>query len=341
MENGLKSILRKKERTIRKEIPKKIINDDFEEIPDKIRVIYENKINTEHLKEIIIHRLKKLNEVKKLETFISEEKKYSEIYHKEKCKDTAELYLDLCSKYVRIERIKNISTEFKCKGCGVKLDDLKEEREGVLICDICNCINSYLVPNQYTRDIEKNIFYLDEDTNNFLKILDKFEGKTSLILPDSFFDKLDEYFVNIGFPKGEEIRKLPLNEKKKKNNTNRKMLWTALEKIGYSQYYDETSYITNIYWGWELPSLKNYKDQILKDYQNTQHAWNNIKVEYKRTASLGTQYRIYVHLVAAGYPYCEKEDFKIQENVESLRLHNDAWKKMCEICNLDYKYVSN
>ena len=81
--------------------------------------------------------------------------------------------------------------------------------------------------------------------------------------------------------------------------------------------------------------------KILKDYQNTQHAWNNIKLEYKRTASLGTQYRLYVHLVAAGYPYCEKEDFKIQENVESLRLHNDAWKKMCEICNLDYHYVSN
>lgn len=341
MENGLKSILRKKEKAIRKEIPKKIINDDFQEIPDKIRVIYENKINTGHLKEIIIHRLKKLNEVKKLETFISEEKKYSEIYLKEKCKDTAELYLDLCSKYIRIERIKNISTEFKCKGCGIKLDDLKEEREGVLICDECNCINSYLVPNQYIRDIEKNIFYLDEDTNNFLKILDKFEGKTSLILPESFFEKLDEYFLSIGFVKGEEIRKLPLNEKKKKKGTSRKMLWTALEKIGYSQYYDETSYITNIYWGWELPSLKNYKDQILKDYQNTQHAWNNIKVEYKRTASLGTQYRIYVHLVAVGYPYCEKEDFKIQENVESLRLHNDAWKKMCEICNLDYTYVSN
>ena len=341
MENGLKSILRKKEKNVRKEIPKKIINDDLEEIPEKIRVIYENKINTLHIKEIIIHRLKKTKQLEKLETFISEEKKYSEIYHEKKCKDTSELYLDLCSKYIRIERIKNISTEFKCKGCGIPLENLSEEKEGVLICDICNCINSYLIPNQYTRDIEKNMFYLDEDSNNFLKILDKFEGKTSLILDEYFFQKLDEYFVNINVPKGEEIRKLPLNSKNKKDGTNKKMLWTALEKIGYSQYYDETSYITNVYWGWELPNLKNYKDQILKDYQNTQNVWNNIKFEYKRTASLGTQYRLYVHLVAVNFPGCEKEDFKIQENVESLRLHNDAWKQMCELCNLEYRCVSN
>ena len=44
---------------------------------------------------------------------------------------------------------------------------------------------------------------------------------------------------------------------------------------------------------------------------------------------------------AVKYPYCEKEDFKIQENVESLRLHNDAWKKMCELSNIDYHHVSN
>ena len=111
------------------------------------------------------------------------------------------------------------------------------------------------------------------------------------------------------------------------------MLWTALEKIGHSQYYDETSYIANVYWGWELPNLKNYKDQILRDYQNTQNIWNNIKFEYKRTASLGTQYRLYVHLVSVDYP-CKVEDFKIQDMPDSLRLHNNAWTRMCEECNI-------
>lgn len=341
MENGLKSILRRKEKSERKKIPSKIINDDLEEIPDKIRVIYESKINISHIKEIIIHRLKKLNEIQKLETFLQEEIKYSDFYNQNKCKETSELYLDLCSRYIRIERIKNISNEFNCKGCGTSLEDLKEEKEGIIICPVCNCINSYLIPNQYTRDIEKNIFYLDEDTNNFVKILDKFEGKTSLILDSSFFELLDEYFLSIGFVTGEEIRKQPLNVMKKKDRVSKKMLWNALEKIGYSQYYDETSYIANAYWGWKLPCLKNYKEQILRDYQNTQNAWNLIKTEYKRTASLGTQYRLYVHLLAVNYPYCEKDDFKIQENVESLRLHNDAWKKMCDMCNVTYHHITN
>ena len=341
MENGLKNILRKKEKNNRKDIPSRIIDDDMPEIPDKIRVIYENKINTSHIKEVIVHRLKRLNKEDRLKLFLEKENEFNNLYNSDKTKETAEIYLDFCSKFIMIERIKNISNEFKCKGCGVSLEDLHEEREGFLICDICSCINSYLIPNQYVRDIEKHMFYLDEDTNNFIKILDKFEGKTTLILDKSFFQMLDDYFLDIGGVKGEEIKKLPLNSKGKKDGTSRKMLWNALEKIGYSQYYDETSYIANLYWGWSLPDLKNYKDQILRDYQSTQNSWNLIKTEYKRTASLGTQYRLYVHLLAAGYPHCEKEDFKIQENVESLRLHNDAWKKMCEMSNVLYYHITN
>ena len=126
----------------------------------------------------------------------------------------------------------------------------------------------------------------------------------------------------------------------KKEGTTKKMLWGALECLGYPQYYDEINYITNVYWGWKLPELYNYKEKIIKDYKNTQNAWNIIKSEYKRSASLGTQYRIYVHLLAAGYPNCFREDFKLQENVESLRLHNSAWKRMCEMSNLEYKGVS-
>ena len=341
MENGLKNILKKKNKVERKNIPQKIINDDFVEIPDKIRVVFCDTININHIKEIIVHRLKKLNNHDKLNKFLQDEKRYADYYNEHKNKDASELYLDLCNKYIKIERIKNINNEFNCKGCGKDLGDLKEESEGILICDTCSCINSYLVPNQYTRDIEKNSFYLDEDTSNFIKILDKFEGKTTLILDKDFFQKLDEYFLSMGFSKGEDVKKLPLNDKKKKDGTNRKMLWSALEKIGCSQYYDETSYIGHVYWGWELPDLKNYKDQILRDYQNTQNAWNIIKSGYKRTASLGTQFRLYVHMNSVKYPYCDKDDFKIQENVESLRLHNDAWKKMCELSNIEYHHVSN
>ena len=126
----------------------------------------------------------------------------------------------------------------------------------------------------------------------------------------------------------------------KKEDTNKKMIWNALEKLGYNQYYDEVSYICHIYWGWKLPDLTFYRDRILRDYQTTQKIWNKIKKDYRRSASLGTQYRLYVQLLAIDYPFCEREDFRIQEMVESLRLHNHAWQIMCEEANVNYFSVS-
>ena len=195
-------------------------------------------------------------------------------------------------------------------------------------------------PNSYQRDNEKFQYFFDEDISNFVKILDKFEGKTNLILDSSFMNLLDNYFLGIGLKKGEEIRKLKLNGEGKKDGTSKKMLWNALESLGYSQYYDETSYIANVYWGWELPDISRYRDQLIKDYQITQNIWNVIKSDYKRSASLGTQFRLYVQLMAVGYPKCDRNDFKIQENIESLRLHNECWKIMCEKANIKYHYVT-
>lgn len=337
--NNLHNILRKKTRTQRKNIPGEFINEE-DSIPEIIKVYYKQKINFKQINKVVLVKLEKLKEFKQLEKYNKEINKLLDSYEGlETTVEFSEDFLDIASKYIKIERIKTLDSIFLCKGCGNKLENVSEEKEGYLVCSKCNCINSYLIPNHYTKDTEKNISF-DEDVGNFLKILDKFEGKTSLILKEDFYKKLDNYFLGINFITGEEVRKLPLNKYGKKEGTTKKMLWVALECLGYSQYYDEINYITNVYWGWKLPDLLNYKEKIIKDYKNTQNAWNTIKSEYKRSASLGTQYRIYVHLKAAGYPNCFSEDFKLQENVESIRLHNSAWKKMCEMANIDYHGVS-
>ena len=128
-----------------------------------------------------------LNKLEELDKFLEEEKIYRELYETNQDKTSLELYLDTCSKYIRIERIKNITNNFVCRGCENNLEDCKEDCEGTVICPICNCVNTYLLPNSYTRDIENNIFFFDEDTNNFIKILDKFEGKSTIILNNEFF----------------------------------------------------------------------------------------------------------------------------------------------------------
>ena len=341
MENkGLSEILKKSRCIVKKNIPTKILNEESEYIPDMIMVVYDQKINVDLIDEVIKFKLKKKKMTDQLERY--KELSFDKIkrYKENKNKNLLEDYLDLCSSYIRVERIKNIKNIFKCKGCDSNLEDLKEDCEGELICPFCNCINSYMKPAVYQRDFEKFNYYFDEDINNFVKILDKFEGKTSLILDNDFLNLLDSYFTNIGMKKGEDIRKLPCTLDGKKERTSRKILWSALEKLGFSQYYDETSYICNIYWGWKLPDLTKYRDQLIKDYQLTQNVWNSIKIEYKRSASLGTQFRLYVQLMSVAYPHCSREDFKIQENIESLRLHNEAWKRMCQRCNINYFYVT-
>lgn len=340
MENGLKDILRKKKKHERKNIPTNIFDPNFTEIPDTIRVIYKEKVNLDQVNQIVEYRLRRLGQLEKLEKFSRDSKFYFDEYSKNQNLDDLETYLDIAGRYIRIERMSNLPDIFLCKGCKISLESLKVDREGILVCPECNCINTYLAPNAYTRDLERNVFYFDEDVNNFVKILDKFEGKTSLILGQDFFDKLDKYFISSGFISGNKVKMRRLTEDGKREGTNRKMLWTALEKIGFSQYYDETSYIGHVYWGWSLPDITKYKDQILRDYQNTQNIWNSIKIDYKRTASLGTQFRLYVQLMAVEYPHCDRNDFKIQENVESLRMHNDAWKRMCSSCNIKYQYVT-
>ena len=108
---------------------------------------------------------------------------------------------------------------------------------------------------------------------------------------------------------------------------------------GNNKYYDEINFIGHVYWGWELPDISLYRDQLITDYIKTQSVWSKIKHQYNRTASLGTQFRLYVHLKAIGYE-CNRDDFKIQDMVESLRLHNEAWKIMCDETGVKYYFVS-
>lgn len=341
MENKvLSQILKKSRHVVKKNIPTKILGENSKDIPDMIMVIYDQKINVDQIDEVIKVRLKKKKMDKELNKYLKFSGSKINNYKSNKTKLLLEEYLDFCSSYIKVERIKNVKNIFTCIACGRNLEDLKEDSDGVITCPTCNCINSYMTPTVYHRDFEKFSYYFDEDINNFVKILDKFEGKTNLILDNDFLILLDNYFVSIGMKKGENIRKLSCNLDGKKPGTSRKILWTALENLGFSQYYDETSYICNIYWGWKLPDLTKYRDQLIKDYQLSQNVWNSIKIEYKRSASLGTQFRLYVQLMAVGYPHCNREDFKIQENIESLRLHNNAWKRMADKCNIKYFYVT-
>jgi len=364
-------ILRFKKREKKDNVPKKIFFTDKQEIPGRIVVYLNDKVNLEQLDRVIKYKFTKLktdisknykklenlklkindnliqsekldilNKIKDEEEFIEkivnevDLKKY--IYESKKflerennLKNSLE-YLEIAKNYVNIETIKKIENSVNCVGCGESLEDIEEDEEGMFTCENCNCINDYIKPTKYVKDTEHHLANNDDDISNFIKTLSKFEGKNVSSIPDVLFVKLDEYFINIGMEKGIYYKKQKLNDEGKKKNTSKKKMWKALEKLSYNQYYDEINYITHIYWGWELPDLTLYRAMIIRDYQITQKVWQRIKKDYKRSASLGTSFRLLSHLKAVGYPYCKREDFKIQDMVDSLRLHNDAWRRMCE-----------
>lgn len=249
-------------------------------------------------------------------------------------------YFLISRKYLKIDIIKKIKEENNCINCGEELDD-DINIDNVLVCPNCDAINTVMKLTKLVRDVEYGNTVCDEDVVNFIKVLDKFEGKNSTPIHEELYQELDEYMDSIGHNKGEYYRDKPLNSEGKKDGTSRRLLWQALGKLGYNQYYDEASRICHIYWGWKLPDLSHYRDQLIEDYQKTQTVWKKIKSGYPRSASLGTQYRLYKQLLAVGFPNYEKEDFRIQDMTDSIRLHDRAWKNMCEEAGVKFFETGN
>lgn len=326
----------RKSKKKRIEIPTNIFVNTSD-IPDKVVIKYKNKIDVEKLDEILLHKLKIDKNEKNLRDYNRDKKLMLEMI-KEDDKNYLQKYLDLCNKYVRIECIKTVENTLICKGCSKALESEDEIEDNTYVCTDCECINRYLKPNCYSKTSDK-FPSSEDDTNNFVKVLDKFEGRNEPYPPEEIYEELDLYFISMKMKKGDYYKNLPFNEKGKKDGTSKKKLWDALENTGNNKYYDESNFIAHRYWGWKLPDISLYRDKLISDYQETQSVWNKIKFKYNRSASLGTQFRLYVHLKAIDYE-CDREDFKIQDMVESLRIHNDAWKCMCEEVGLKYVFVS-
>jgi len=330
---------KKKERI---QIPKNILANNQDDIPKHVVIKYKDKIDVEKLDQIVKHKYgvmkRKRMSVSSFDEYFSNYKSILDEYRDTDNMLVLQRYLDLCSIYVKIECIKQIDIAVRCKGCSKELESDEESEDNIYTCSDCQCINTFLKPNSYTR-ISNNFSSSEDDTINFMKVLDKYEGKNEPHPPDEIYEELDRYFVSMNMEKGEFYRKLPLTNSGKKQHTSKKKLWDALENTGNNRYYDESNFIAHKYWGWKLPDISLNRERLISDYQETQNVWNKIKHNYNRSASLGTQFRLYVHLKAINYE-CEREDFKVQDMVESLRIHNDAWRIMCEETGLKYEFVS-
>lgn len=322
------------------EVPTDIISDNLEDIPNNLIIKYKDKIDVNFVDKVVFHKknvLENLGEsVKHYDHYIEKSPNLINKYNKTGNIDILQDYINLVGDYINVDCVQVKEENVKCDGCGRIIDENYLENEDSFICEFCNCINTFLKPRNFTKQTEKNVS--DDDTINFMKLLDKFEGKGTCV-PNSLFDELDKYVYSINLEKGAYYRNLESTFDGKKEGTSKKKILELLEMSKNGKYYDETNYICNIYWGWELPDISHIREQLINDYRRTQEVWMDIKHNYDRSASLGTQFRLYVQLKALDYP-CNRDDFKIQDMVDSLRTHNDAWEVMCKKAGIKYTFVS-
>lgn len=240
-------------------------------------------------------------------------------------------YLKIAKNYIQLQVTRISNTKQRCKNCRTDLENIVVNIDGILRCPNCNNEHQSITTSKHL-DFKVHQLNNENDIENFIKALNRYQGLQPPP-PKSLFQKLDVYFKERGLPSAEYIRSLPYNDRGKKGNVNKEMLYTALSNIGCSSYYEDVSLIGHIYWDWKLPDLTLLKDKILRHYMITQKSFYKIPLDVRgRLSSLGTSWRLARHLELVGVPIYQ-DDFKTAENPESVANHKRLWKLMCELAD--------
>ncbi len=184
-------------------------------------------------------------------------------------------------------------------------------------------------------DDTNNISYRPEpignpDRINFMKALEKYQGKQAHNFGPDLFDKLDAYFISINMEIGSVISEYPLviNNKssiRRRGNTTRDIMMKALKTIN-AKCYAEINLICKIYWKWELPDISHLEAQIMEDYDISQEIFERIKGD--RKSCLNIQYRLWRHLSRIGHP-CLPSDFKLIKTSATIDYYENMWENIC------------
>jgi len=239
------------------------------------------------------------------------------------------MYLKIAKDYLDIEVVRETEKEVElCENCYTSIEQLVASEKGIKLCLKCNCENIILLSNSI--EIEPHTEFKNKGLDDFLFQFDCYNGAK---IPEAdlhiIITKLDSFFVI----KKEEIRKLPLNRKRRRGNTNPKMLWAALSEIGYSKYYKYYTYIAHIYWDWGLPDAEKYRHRLIDIYTKTQNAYNLLSNnEKERKSNPGIQHRLYKSLDLAGHE-CWADEFRLPENEKSKNIADNLWRLMCNGAN--------
>lgn len=296
-----------------------------EEIEDDVSLISYKRYLSESKKFIDAYR--KIGPLIKHETFSNKSETEQIDHHRI---NIIEQYLDVASKYVTLEIVRDNKVGFYCD-CGYDLSNITPDETGNFKCLRCNIDHVNIIKNAVCDEesvLERpRLMGGYEDRETFKMEIARFQGKQPINLPSNLCSKLDNYFETSGISIGTVISSLPLNCDNTRGNSSRDKMFHALQEIGFSDYYKDINLICHLYWNWALPDISHLEETIMKMYDESQRIYETIKDD--RKSSINGQYRLWRHLEQLDYP-CKASDFKIIKTEEILKWYEDIWTIICQ-----------
>jgi hypothetical protein len=261
-------------------------------------------------------------------------------------------YLTIAKDYFNISILKSIVSVACCPLCNTPVKNFNiDENSGMFVCPTCGWIRENISKsiNSFADNKTTNSSKNDYDNReNFYKTILRFAGKQIKVFHEKLEEDLDEYFTSINIGTCSSIRDIPLINGKKKG-MNFKIMLKALTVLSkpknkklmyrkiYKEYYEDIWLLLHNYCGFDLNNIDHLINRLMEMYDVTQEVYNSMTLLERggRDASLNTQFRLYVQLLACNYP-CSANDFKLQKCRTSLELHQKNWQKMCLETGIDF-----
>ena len=276
----------------------------------------------EETKDVLV-KYKEIGSLERVLSFSSKEEKKQESDEKREYRQRLILdYLEKTRRYYQINAVWE-SDELKCPGCGAEFPHEVADEFTPSACAECGVERKRLAKVPFSSEnIKDNINRNNyEERKNFIKAMERFQGKQVIKNTKTLFSDLDDFF--------------PVNDKGKKEGTSKPLMFKALNEKGYSHYYKNINLICHLYWGWSLPDLSDIEDNLLIDYDAFQRVYEKIKTG--RRSCLNTDYMLLILLLKQGYR-CSSEDFKIVRTDEIFDEYEDTRRKVYD--ELGWKPVS-
>lgn len=244
------------------------------------------------------------------------------------CRPRLELirrYLLLASRYIPVHVLYLPPRNCACPACGTPLPESLHDETGVQVCPTCQAERVLPGKGRTTGSLADDTppartYRADnEERENFLKALVRYQGLQKDKLPADLFARLDRYFLSINYPTGEDV----LAGRAGAAVLSRDVMYKALSAVN-TPVYEHVNLISHMYWGTPLPDLRHLQDTIMLHFDATQRVARLHGIQ-----PVNTQYRLFKHLELVGFP-CHAVDFRIPKTREIVQTDEDRWRAMCD-----------